>query len=193
MAPSLRGRGRGRIASWRSVLHAAGVGSTGGRSMRGTARGTSRRWRGCGSMTCARAWGICERRASGHGRRGGGSWRGRSIARCDRRRRRCGARSCAQKGVIVGERAAQGERLRGGGVGCRVGGVVGVSGLGGARAGAVGWRVARPVGPGRAVWFGFRPGRVVWLSRPDAAVVFGARESARRFADAFGGWAERVR
>lgn len=53
--------------------------------------------------------------------------------------------------------------------------------------------MARPVGPGRAVWFGFRPGRVLWLPRPDAAVVFQARESARRFADAFGGWAERVR
>lgn len=58
-----------------------------------------------------------------------------------------------------------------------------------------GWRVARPVGPGRAVWFGYRPGRVLWLSRPELAgvVVFAARESARRFAAAFGGWAERVR
>ena len=94
---------------------------------------------------------------------------------------------------MSGGRSA-GDAVRSGGVGCRVGGVVGVSRVGGgAVVPAVGWRVARPVGPGRAVWFGYRPGRVLWLSSPDGAVTFGARESARRFAVAFGGWAERVR
>lgn len=77
-------------------------------------------------------------------------------------------------------------------MGGRLGGVVGVSRVGG---GAVvpGWRVARPVGPGRAVWFGFRPGRVLWVSRPAGAWVFSSRDVARRFGEAFGGWAERVR
>lgn len=60
---------------------------------------------------------------------------------------------------------------------------------------AGGWRVARPVGPGRAVWFGFRPGRVLWLplARIGEAVVFQSRASAMAFAAEFGGWAERVR
>lgn len=59
----------------------------------------------------------------------------------------------------------------------------------------MGWRVARPVGPGRCVWFGFRPGRVLWLASADApgVVVFAVRASAARFAAEFGGWAERAR
>lgn len=94
----------------------------------------------------------------------------------------------------MGDRQAARNGVRGCRVGGRSGVVVGVSRVDrGAVVPAVGWRVARPVGPGRAVWFGFRPGRVLWLSTMAGAVVFGSRDTARRFADAFGGWAERVR